>query len=608
MYGAAVRLVSVLGRNFKRALLAAGVALLLAPGAATAALAPLAEMEPFGAAAGSAGSVRRLAAAAPHRGWLVTISAGDGRQALSGTGAVSVASEIGVWRVSNRGLAAVRQALERAGLPASIEPDRIVRLAAASAPLPGADPFSLDERWDLIGARGLTPPDPLGAYRPTWLLDSGIDQAALFDVVDPATFTSVGAQKPRPDGSADGGEAFHGAAVASLMAAPANGVGIEGVWPSMRVTSFDISSGTGDPDELVESRIIQGLVAAGRARAPVINLSFSAAMPLEAEERAVAYAQARGALVVAAAGNVGDSVNDVEYPAAYPYVLAVGALTADGHHAVYSNHRSYVDLVAPGDVVATVVSGYTPTGCLAAGVGGAPSYCALRGTSFATPLVSAIASWVAVARPRLNTIQRGNLLRASAFDIGAPGRDPLFGYGRVDLRRALDRQAFPASRIPDDPLEPNEDVAIVDGEDGVAQPPLLPLRRRRRTLTASVRRPKDPIDVYRVATRPGERLQVSLRPRAGDVNLFAWNGRTRSVGWLRAASPRKDLLGSSRRPGRRLDSLGLVTESRGFVYLAIEIPRGSAGGAYALSVRRQSLAPAGPASVQPTGRSRLRLG
>ncbi len=324
------------------------------------------------------------------------------------------------------------------------------------------------------------------------------------------------------------------------MGAPANGVGIEGIWPSMRITSYDVSSG--QQGELLESRIIAGLVAAGKARAPVVNLSFASATPLAAEERAVAYAQARGAVVVAAAGNVGNTINDVEYPAAYPHVLAVGALTATGGHAPYSNHHPYVDVTAPGDIVATVPSGYAPGGCLSVGTAGAPSWCVVQGTSFATPLVSAIASWVAVARPRLSPIQRGDLLRRSARDAGSPGRDPYDGYGVVDLRRALDVAAFPASRLPDDPLEPNEDIAIVDGDAGQRQPLLLPRRLTRRTLTASVDAVKDPVDVYRIATRRGERLSATLRPRGADVNLFAWGADAVSVGWLGKARPERALL------------------------------------------------------------------
>ncbi len=584
--------------------LPAVVALVLAPAPAGAG-AVLAERLPFGVPRTTPlpPFSGRLVLQPDRKGWLVTVPGGS-RAGLLGlllaAGGRAVAPEIGVWRVADAALPRFRLVLRRRGIEPAVEPDRIVRLATAPAPVPGIDPFSQDARWDLVDARGLVPPDPSGAYRASWVIDSGIASSRLFDVVDPATYSSVGPQDPEPTGVPGGGEGFHGASVASLMAAPSNGVGIEGIWPSMRIASYDISGAR--EGELLESRIIAGLVAAGRARAPVVNLSFASASPLAAEERAVAYAQGRGAVIVAAAGNVGDTINDVEYPAAYPHVLAVGALAADGSFAPYSNHHPYVDVTAPGDIVATVPAGYDPGGCLSLGTDGAPSWCALRGTSFATPVVSAIASWVAVARPRLTTIQRGNLLRASARDIGAPGKDPFAGYGAVDLRRALDTSAFPSSRVADDPLEPNEDVSIVAAGDSGSRPFLLPRSRRRRTLDASVDAVKDPVDVYRVQTRPGERIVVTLRPGAGDVNLFAWSGRTISVGWLGRARPKSALLGSSRSRGRRVDALQLLTATHGVLYLAVEIPRGSPGGAYALTIRRQSLAPGGRSATNPTGR------
>ncbi len=173
--------------------LATAVALL---GAAAPAVAgtPLAERPPFDRPPAAAGAdPARGAPGAALGDALVTVDPSARPGVLEAAGARPLAREIGVWTVRRSDLPRLRRALRRNGVEAVVEPDRRVGVAAVAA-VPGSDPYSLDARWDLVDARGLVPPDPLGAYRPSWVIDSGIASDRLFDVVEPAAFTASGAR------------------------------------------------------------------------------------------------------------------------------------------------------------------------------------------------------------------------------------------------------------------------------------------------------------------------------------------------------------------------------------------------------------------------------
>ncbi len=126
-------------------------------------------------------------------------------------------------------------------------------------------------------------------------------------------------------------------------------------------------------------------------------------------------AQLHGLVAVAAAGNWASSDRPA-FPAAIPTVVAVTAI--DEEFLVYrrANSRDYIDFAAPGVKMWTAVPG-----------GGKVQ----SGTSFATPYISAIVG-MAVARgakPDAETLRR--LLARRTFDLGTPGKDPIFGRGMV---------------------------------------------------------------------------------------------------------------------------------------------------------------------------------
>ena len=136
---------------------------------------------------------------------------------------------------------------------------------------------------------------------------------------------------------------------------------------------------------------------------------------------AVQNANARGVLMIAAAGNDGDST--LNYPAAYPEVMSVAATTDSDERASFSNANGDVEIAAPGE---NVMSSF---------VGG--TYLELSGTSMATPHVSGVAAVLFWRTPTATATQVRNTLNSTADDLGPDGRDEEFGFGRVNLCTAV---------------------------------------------------------------------------------------------------------------------------------------------------------------------------
>jgi thermitase len=129
---------------------------------------------------------------------------------------------------------------------------------------------------------------------------------------------------------------------------------------------------------------------------------------------------AGGAVVVAAAGNDGDST--VNYPAGYAEAVSVAATDRNDARASFSNANADVEIAAPGvDTLSTYNDG---------------GYRLLSGTSMATPHVAGVAAiiWGKNAAATAATIR--SKLDAAVDDKGAAGRDPVFGFGRVNLQKA----------------------------------------------------------------------------------------------------------------------------------------------------------------------------
>jgi thermitase len=211
----------------------------------------------------------------------------------------------------------------------------------------------------------------------------------------------------------------HGTAVAGLIgAATGNGTGMAAVaWKTsilpVRVLGRDGSGSHSD--------IADGIVWATDQGADVINLSLGGTGSSSTLQNAVNYAWSKGVVIVAAAGNSGDSVPC--YPAACTNVVAVSATNSSDTRTDWSNYGSYVDIAAPGENVLTL--------------SGSNGYEAMDGTSFSSPVTAGVVALMRAANPALSNANIVSALLANADDLGASGRDNDYGYGRVNARRAV---------------------------------------------------------------------------------------------------------------------------------------------------------------------------
>jgi subtilisin family serine protease len=155
-------------------------------------------------------------------------------------------------------------------------------------------------------------------------------------------------------------------------------------------------------------------------------------------QKAIEAAQAKGIVIIAAAGQNGAGAQS-SYPAAYPVVVAV--TTVDQKLNVYrrATRGAYVDLSAPGVDVWTAS---------AQGSG------ALRtGTSYAVPFVSAAAGLLLASNPQLDTKGVQSRLEEHTRDLTKPGWDPTFGFGLIQMA-GLCAQPTPITASKSRPSDP----------------------------------------------------------------------------------------------------------------------------------------------------------
>ena len=286
----------------------------------------------------------------------------------------------------------------------------------------------------------------------------------------------------------------HGTAVASIAAATAGGLrGISPTSPVIPIKVFD-DRGESAPEDLVAA--IQRAIS---LKAGVINISASA-LPsdIDAESAktlkyAINAAVSLGIPVVAASGNEGAGTLDI--PAAYPHVIAVGATDVSGAPASFSNSGGGLDLVAPGEEIAVAA----PSALCSTGYG------TVTGTSFAAPAVAGTAALLLAKDPNLDVGQIADILRLRGIRNPAPAWSLERGFGMLDVAASLNAPVPSA-----DQPEVNDDIGWAK-----LQPAVLSGTKRSRTVFARIAPHLDPVDVYRMKLKKGERLQVSLKAPAG---------------------------------------------------------------------------------------------
>ncbi|BBH21261.1 hypothetical protein Back11_26060 [Paenibacillus baekrokdamisoli] len=222
------------------------------------------------------------------------------------------------------------------------------------------------------------------------------------------------------DGAPPEDDVGHGTHVSGIIAANVNnGEGVAGLSWYNKVLPVKVldSSGAGSTYTVAE-----GIIWATDHGAKVINMSLGNYAQAEFLHDAVKYAYDRDVVLVAASGN--DNTDRPGYPAAYPEVLAVASTDANGSRSSFSNFGDYIDVAAPGASIASTYPG--------------SQYAALSGTSMASPHVAALAGLIRSTNPSLSNVEVMDIMRKSAKDLGAKGKDNDFGYGQIDIVQALE--------------------------------------------------------------------------------------------------------------------------------------------------------------------------
>lgn len=231
-------------------------------------------------------------------------------------------------------------------------------------------------------------------------------------------------------------EVGHGTHVAGTIAcATNNGSLVAGVTWNCRLMPVKVLTrivNIGNPADVrgtgSTADVAAGIRWAADHGARVINLSLGSSQATNVERDAVAYAVSRGVVVVAAMGNAGPNAGP-SFPAAYPDVIAVGAINSADQRAAFSQVGAHIDVAAPGvGILSTVWNNATAT---------------FQGTSMASPHVAGVAALILSCNSTLSAAQVGDIIRQTAQPLrDAPG-DPVpnnaYGFGCVDAKAAIDR-------------------------------------------------------------------------------------------------------------------------------------------------------------------------
>jgi len=214
----------------------------------------------------------------------------------------------------------------------------------------------------------------------------------------------------------------HGTHVAAIIAAHVNnGLGIAGAAPDVKILPVRVLDKNGGGDA---SNVAKGIIWATDHGARVVNLSLGGGQA-PGIQQAIRYANRKGAIVLAAGGNNGQSGNAPMYPAAYPEAVAVAGVDSNLNHMSIGNTGNYLDVSAPGVGIVSAW-GTSPT-----------AYASATGTSMATPFASAAAALIISENPHMPVDRVKKLLESNTTDLGARGDDPVFGHGLINPLAAL---------------------------------------------------------------------------------------------------------------------------------------------------------------------------
>ena len=303
--------------------------------------------------------------------------------------------------------------IEEENDPSSSDSNRSLRgLQAQSVPY-GVDMVEARDVWD-ANRDGIVDSDaPTGANRKICIIDTGF--LASHEDLQGISVSGYNGNLPwNQDGNG------HGTHVAGTIAAMNNNRGVVGVTPGT-AQLYIVRVFGNDGNWAYSSTLIDAANRCAGAGANIINMSLGGSDPSEFERAKFDELNAQGILVIAAAGNDGNT--DYNYPASYPSIMSVAAIDSSKNRASFSQRNSQVDIAAPG------------VGILSTGIPG--GYASLSGTSMAAPHVSGVAALVWSAIPDATNTEVRDALIKTAQDLGVPGRDDMYGAGLVQGKKAI---------------------------------------------------------------------------------------------------------------------------------------------------------------------------
>jgi hypothetical protein len=217
----------------------------------------------------------------------------------------------------------------------------------------------------------------------------------------------------------------HGTAVAGTAAAATNNAtGVAGVAGNakimpVRIAYYDATYGC----YAYFSTIASGLTYAADHGVRIANISYPGISGSAAVESAASYMKSKGGLVFVAAGNTNSDPGFA--PSAS--MIMVSATDSNDAKASFSSYGNYVNVSAPGAGIWTTSRG--------------GAYQPWNGTSFSSPVTAGVAALMLAAGPTLSNAKIEQLIYSTSVDLGAAGRDPVFGYGRVNAAAAVQAAA-----------------------------------------------------------------------------------------------------------------------------------------------------------------------
>jgi subtilisin len=235
----------------------------------------------------------------------------------------------------------------------------------------------------------------------------------------------------------------HGTHCSGIIAAEINGIAVVGVAPEADLYAYKVLNSRGSG---TISNIIAGIQAALSAKVQVISMSLGSTSYSQSFYDACFVAKSSNVVVVAAAGNSGNTASgsSVNYPAKYDCVIAVGATDVNDGLASFSSTGPEVDVVAPGVNILSDIKDVTPYDGLNQDTG------TMSGTSMACPHVAGTVALMLAVNSKLTPTQIETILETKAVDLGDTGVDNLHGYGRIDAVKAVAQASveIPASSMP----------------------------------------------------------------------------------------------------------------------------------------------------------------